>query len=514
MSPVDSPVHRPSTPQHLDVQSSTRPFLDTLSESEKRVKNRLWREGKAVLTNTNGITRPGAVSHVDKKIEATLPKVEQLTAARSRKASHYLRVFKGNDEAEEEKKREGRTKERRPMDKTHQALQEEVGSKSGSRATSVSKNKRPTISRSSSDLPSHQTGAIESYFDGITPPGNEAQMVQSPKPMTDENRKHNIPLSLLEEIRNFHNLTPGAARGSSFSRSLPTAVVEKLRGHQSNTRTSAQSNEAADFLQSTRDESEDRSPGSEEEESEREQISSALYFPHRGVKSPEQIPQEDVLQTIEVEGIRKRKSFGAIKGSRGWDAEETIKTPQEVEISLQSQDTNQILHGDMPATASLSEDENKPLTSPATEAVTSTESDYESLAESSHSLGDDESSATDDLGTTPTATTPRRKREKAPAAPQPPAPLGAVELKPFDHQVGGHSTVYRFSRRAVCKQLNNRENEFYETVERHHPELLDFLPRYDIFFFFVTCRVALKLKLQQRCLRPLRAIPHVSSTLC
>lgn len=378
------------------------------------------------------------------------------------------------------------------MDKTHQSLQEEGGAKSGSRATSASKNKRPGISRSSSDLPSHQTGAIESYFDGITPPGNEAQMVPSPKPMINENRKHNIPLSLLEEIRNFHNLTPGAARGSSFSRSLPTAAVEKLRGHHSKTRTSTQSNEAADFSQSPRDDSEDRSPGSEEEESEREQISSALYFPHRGVKSPEQIPQEDVLRTIEVESIRKRKSFGAIKGPRGWDTEETIKTPQEVEISLQSQDTNQILHGDMPTTASLSEDENKPLTSPATEAVTSTESDYESLAESSHSLRDDESSATDDLGT-PTATTPRRKREKAPAAPQPPAPLGAVELKPFDHQVGGHSTVYRFSRRAVCKQLNNRENEFYETVERHHPELLDFLPRYDIFFFFVTCRVALKL---------------------
>jgi hypothetical protein len=38
--------------------------------------------------------------------------------------------------------------------------------------------------------------------------------------------------------------------------------------------------------------------------------------------------------------------------------------------------------------------------------------------------------------------------------------------------------VYRFSRRAVCKQLNNRENVFYETVERYHPELLDFMPRY------------------------------------
>lgn len=58
------------------------------------------------------------------------------------------------------------------------------------------------------------------------------------------------------------------------------------------------------------------------------------------------------------------------------------------------------------------------------------------------------------------------------------SPLGAVELKPYKHQVGGHTTVFRFSRRAICKQLNNRENMFYERIERRHPEMLVFLPRY------------------------------------
>jgi inositol-hexakisphosphate kinase len=38
--------------------------------------------------------------------------------------------------------------------------------------------------------------------------------------------------------------------------------------------------------------------------------------------------------------------------------------------------------------------------------------------------------------------------------------------------------MWRFSQRAVCKQLNNRENEFYEKVEHYHPKLLKFLPRY------------------------------------
>lgn len=57
-------------------------------------------------------------------------------------------------------------------------------------------------------------------------------------------------------------------------------------------------------------------------------------------------------------------------------------------------------------------------------------------------------------------------------------PREAIELIPYKHQVGGHTTLWRFSRRAVCKQLNNRENEFYETIERYHRDLLPFLPRY------------------------------------
>ncbi|PHH73866.1 hypothetical protein CDD82_5233 [Ophiocordyceps australis] len=57
-------------------------------------------------------------------------------------------------------------------------------------------------------------------------------------------------------------------------------------------------------------------------------------------------------------------------------------------------------------------------------------------------------------------------------------PLDAIDLIPYKHQVGGHTTLWRFSRRAVCKQLNNRENEFYETIERYHRDLLPFLPRY------------------------------------
>lgn len=54
----------------------------------------------------------------------------------------------------------------------------------------------------------------------------------------------------------------------------------------------------------------------------------------------------------------------------------------------------------------------------------------------------------------------------------------AVELRPFKNKVGGHTAIFSFSKRAVCKALMNRENIFYETVELKHPELLAFMPRY------------------------------------
>lgn len=38
--------------------------------------------------------------------------------------------------------------------------------------------------------------------------------------------------------------------------------------------------------------------------------------------------------------------------------------------------------------------------------------------------------------------------------------------------------MFRFSRRAVCKLLTSRENQFYESVERLAPELLAFIPTY------------------------------------
>lgn len=54
----------------------------------------------------------------------------------------------------------------------------------------------------------------------------------------------------------------------------------------------------------------------------------------------------------------------------------------------------------------------------------------------------------------------------------------SVELTPFRHRVGGHTAIFRFSKRAVCKVLINQEDRWYEAVELRHDELLKFMPKY------------------------------------
>jgi hypothetical protein len=325
--------------------------------------------------------------------------------------------------------------------------------------------------------------------------------------------KRPLPNYVLDEIRAIANLTPGAQPGSSFSRSLPTSAAEKFHANASTKTVRQTYEEPTDYFQSKANVTAERSASEEEEEedSEREQISSALYFPHRRLKTTDHTPNETQDRKDKAEGTRDKSMSNAGKGIKGWAEGDAPQTPQEVEISLQSKDTNQCLYGDISTTASVRHEDEDSLNATNIDLL-SAESESESLAESTPSLLGYESSATDDLGTTPTATTHAKEVKAAPALPpQSEAPVEAVELKPYDHQVGGHSTVYRFSKRAVCKQLNNRENEFYETVEQHHPELLDFLPRYDI---SRHCSSRIRLRHQQRYLRPFSSCTFLLTLCC
>jgi hypothetical protein len=333
----------------------------------------------------------GMAVDMEKKIEATLAKTEQPTSARSRKASHYLRVFKDGDPSEEPKKRDAKTKERLSAERTLSTLSEEGQPKLNSSEASALTEQLQRSSRPSSAVQSPLNGPIDSYFERIPVPRPEER---------EENtaRKHQLPWRLLEDIRGYGNRTPGAELESSLSRSLPTSAVEKVHAHAHTSGAGQHHEEPTDYFRVKGECSAERSPGSEEEEeSEREQISSALYFPHRRLKTTEQEPSEPKNQDTEVNEVQKRVSIHESGRPRGWATEKRVQTPQEVEISLQSQDTNQCLHGDISTATPLKKESDQPLASSAIDTL-SAESEPESLAESTQSLVGSSSSTTSPIG--------------------------------------------------------------------------------------------------------------------
>ncbi|KAI8991871.1 hypothetical protein BDF20DRAFT_846887 [Mycotypha africana] len=54
----------------------------------------------------------------------------------------------------------------------------------------------------------------------------------------------------------------------------------------------------------------------------------------------------------------------------------------------------------------------------------------------------------------------------------------SLPLLPFQNQVGGHASFFRFSKRAICKPVSVREQQFYEHIDTHHHELLPFTSQY------------------------------------
>ncbi|EEQ30094.1 inositol hexaphosphate kinase 2 [Microsporum canis CBS 113480] len=271
-----------------------------------------------------------------------------------------------------------------------------------------------------------------------------------------------VPKALLEEIRRHRGSTANGAL-PGLPRTIPSRDTRMLYpGH-----TLEGFSPDSDFAPR---------PGLaesvfEDDDEEKERISSALYFPH-------QRPLE-----ADKDKLQPEQPFSSSPAN--------LKSPSEanlVDISLFSKSEKSVFTGDLRKTITEPIEPSVPpnasvVVEPATDV---SESDYVSASESYASTthdepDDDELSSHDEAATTPRGTPRPRHQFKHPHSHHirpPTAPLGAVELKPYRHQVGGHTTVFRFSRRAVCKQLNNRENQFYERIERRHPEMLVFLARY------------------------------------
>lgn len=454
---------------------------------------------------------------VEKRIEATLAKAEPGSSARSRKSSHILGLFKENTASQESRKSQDRARPS-PGPVEDDAVAGRTGpdvenaklkGSDAYMAPAVVRERDPekgfidpsvveskdnlesydNLARVSSIQHARRKSSTSSSTSRIpTNVSKETQVsgsvrVASPKTMQEDKNTLDVPYSdipqrLLEEIRNHHNLAAPFHDKFKLPYKATSADPARIETASSQCR-SAQLQDNSDDRKGEGSSPEKPAEPEEEddEESDKEQISSALYYPH-------QAPSPNALEDVSIDDngrFNDPQYVGEPNDSnpRLPESHEGETASENVDIALQSRNKSRYLHGD------LQKARVPPTEATATTAVesgASSESEYESLDEGARSTAGEYSSLTDEAETTPTATpvANRYPKSRLPRVRRPStAPLGAVELKPYNHQVGGHTTVFRFSKRAVCKQLSNRENEFYEVVECEHPELLKFLPRYD-----------------------------------
>ena len=446
-------------------------------------------------------------SRVEKRIEATMADAEPSSHARSRKSSHVLGLFKENKSSHDIRKAHERQRttsdnsidvfssgtgtradeairsgqEGPPvLDETHgdealgtiegplpiRSLQEQRHTQPNNHSQS-----RQQLSRKSSTARSSANGIKRSGSDTDLTIDDSGPMIVKGQEKAEAVPEYKIPPRLLEEIRDYHNLTMPFHDKFKSTQARSTSINPGSKDKHTTSRHQIAKEEDSDKVDLPKVTAEQ-----ENEDEESEHISSALYYPH-------QAPSPDALEDISIDDARKRKDAQLETQPDLPDPALPVTSEDEkaedVDIALQVHNKNRYLHGDLqkarPSSVELDADGHS-------ESGLSSDSEYESLDETKGSTMHEDSSLTDDAEATPRASPKTRqsyllsRSRKTHRGPK--APLGAVELKPYNHQVGGHTTVFRFSKRAVCKQLTNRENEFYEVIERQHPDLLRFLPRY------------------------------------
>ena len=402
---------------------------DTGSPSERETRGHMVVERgdsmRGIMKNTRAersVSRGRA--HVEKSIEATVKKPEMGGNARSRKASHMMGLFDPRTGSE--------SPATVPDDHT---LSSEEPPKSSSRPTSplYQSTVSPWATRRSS------REAIDVPIAARDP--SRAGSAYGSKPVSPLKHDHD-PYFRQQDLAQRPALQESRVSFKASRAPTPSDTVVE---------TEAQDQHAfAD-----------------------EHISAAVYYPHSG-PSPEEI--ELYTSPGEVASPELVKSrplpppIGDVLLTADAKAHEALGGAAHIDISVVSQHEKKVFHGNYRPLEEEAVEDLLPLSpfseAPNTAIVTTSESELES---------GDETGLPDDIATTPTqrSTLTRRPTESQAST----KTKAKVVLEPYKHQIGGHSTIFRFSRRAVCKQLNNRENEFYERIEQRHPDMLKFLPR-------------------------------------
>lgn len=405
---------------------------------------------------------------------------------RSRKASHSLGFFKEGlpeDRTKKQARGRGRSKEgsspiklprgldaskilqdQYSRDPVQRIQTRDIPAEDGQRSS--------TEGGLPSSVPAPKQTKVESALTGAIPTA-DGYVDATSNTETPKEQVRALPPQLLAEIRKHHNLTPGATKGTSFSQSLPVTESERPRGEEDQSQVGSMKS-----TQKSEDGNEDGAELSpvksadEEDESGEEQISSAIFVPHQSSRdSPEE--NNNVLESVPDQ--REREG-----DHRSVDASNLKRWLEQYEIP--SRDASQNESKSQPVPVSSPVRVKQPGSRDEGEGVGPEAGDV-SLAEQerANDSGAWEEVVVDDDDLTPLGSMKPDSFFTGSSShgevQDPKRPVEAIELIPYRHQVGGHTTLWRFSKRAVCKQLSNRENEFYETVEHYHPQLLKFLPR-------------------------------------
>ncbi|OBT65598.1 hypothetical protein VE03_05538 [Pseudogymnoascus sp. 23342-1-I1] len=460
-----------------------------------RAEYRSWRDGQRMpgagmaWSIGDEALSPGEDGQVEKSITQAL--AGETHNSRSRKSSHSVRLFK--EGLPDETARRSRLRD--------ESGKGGAGEGAGEAQTRGDEKLSP-IAGSTEQTPADDVSS--SYFDlpvaeptSVTAPTSRHHTVagrlsranttgkfdESPR---RPERQNTLPAQLLDDLRSRHNLTPAATKGSSFSNSIP--ITDSERQSTADLSISVPSDDSTAAATSGDEKPRTESPNSDEESSE-EKISSALFVPHQssrepGDESPHHTPpcrepsadrrervkeSEQWLVEHEVAPIEGDRTAAEKEGEAAKLSPELVSPRSRTASGYFSQASSNTLSSSDASYPSAKGEEQVPVAQEqGEEEVTPTER-RPSLQE--YTAKTRERAPTQDSAQ-------QQQQQQPPPIPKAAGPLEAIELIPYKHQVGGHTTLWRFSKRAVCKQLNNRENQFYETVEHYHPALLKFMPRY------------------------------------
>ena len=447
----------------------------------------------------------GDLSHeAGHQIEAVITSDEPMPHARSRKASHYLGLFKEKRGPPERKRSKDKHQEREREGILGEPLPV-LSSLNRDSPDGVKVDLQQLRRSSSYEHPRHFADKLPARSE---PPVEAPGLTRSSTETTAATPSLFSKDSVLttdseEEAATFSEDRVEWRSGEQTLDSLPFTLLEEIRSHRKEktpkrpplSRTGSSRAEKDDLRQTSAKvaRATGGTPGSpfdydaqvyeDEGDLEKERISSATYYPHQA-PSPDTIAEHRHLDEAQlVKG--KSKTTPLPPQTLDIDAveSEVIHESTDSAFNLQSKDRIQFIEKEYQSTTPGLDTGRSDYKWSTTSSASDT--DYDSIDEGGRSDKDSERSRPDDGDTTPTATPhafsylqSRLRRGRK--------PLRAVELQPYKHQVGGHTKVFSFSKQAICKQLNNRENVFYEVIERAHRQLLDFLPKWVLFILTHT----------------------------